>query len=217
MPVNPRIPSSTKPAARRSLAPRPRAPEHDNRAELTRQAILDAALEVFTEQTYGGARIENIAERAGVAMGTIYKYFPGKQALANEVFRHWKLRTREYAFPHKSTMSAREKFHAWFDQFVRFATDHPLATQFLQTHHHAAYLDAESLAVGDPMDKLAIKMVRDGQQEGAIKAGDAELLVAMVLGLCLGLTRELAARNKKLDAKTRVLAEQAGWDALRTG
>ena len=45
------------------------------------RAILEATLAVFGEVGYHKARIEDIAERAGVAKGTIYLYFPSKKDL----------------------------------------------------------------------------------------------------------------------------------------
>ncbi len=215
MAVNPTRKPRAKPAPARPRRGRPAAGEPDNRAELTKQAILDAALEVFTEQTYGGARIEQIAERAGVAMGTIYKYFPSKRALVNEVFRSSKRKTLEYSFPHTAGMKARERIHGWVVQFCRFANDYPLAHEFLLTHHHAPYLDKESLALGDPMDRLAARMIRDGQADGSFRKGDPELLVAMVLGMFLGLTRELRARGEQIDDKVLALCEECEWNLLR--
>ena len=192
------------------------AGELRGRAEGTRQAVLDAALGVFCEQTYGGARIEQIAERAGVAVGSIYKYFPGKQALVNEVFRHWKRKTREYSFPHKAGTPAKELFDAWADQVMRFAHDHPLAHEFLQTHHHAGYLDDESRAVGDPMDQLSMRLITEGQKQGAIRAGDPALLEAMVVGVFWGHTRELRSRGKPIDdPATLEFARLCAWDLLR--
>ncbi len=47
-----------------------------------RSAILDAARTVFLEQGYAGERMAAIAERAGVASGTVYLYFSSKEALA---------------------------------------------------------------------------------------------------------------------------------------
>ena len=46
----------------------------------TRQAILDAAEEVFGELSYDRASIAEITRRAGVAQGTFYVYFPDKKA-----------------------------------------------------------------------------------------------------------------------------------------
>jgi len=51
------------------------------------QQILDAALAVFDEQGLDGARLDDIARRAGIAKGTIYLYFPNKEELFREVVR----------------------------------------------------------------------------------------------------------------------------------
>jgi AcrR family transcriptional regulator len=47
--------------------------------------ILEAALEVFGERGLAQARLEDIAKRAGLSKGTIYLYFPNKEALFREV------------------------------------------------------------------------------------------------------------------------------------
>ena len=49
--------------------------------------ILQAALEVFDEQGLAGARLEDIAKRAGVSKGTIYLYFANKEELFREMIR----------------------------------------------------------------------------------------------------------------------------------
>ena len=49
--------------------------------EVKRQAILDAALEVFSEKGYAATRLDDVAARAGVAKGTIYLYVSSKQEL----------------------------------------------------------------------------------------------------------------------------------------
>jgi AcrR family transcriptional regulator len=51
------------------------------------QQIVDAALEVFGERGLAGARLDDIAQRAGVAKGTIYLYFANKEELFQEVVR----------------------------------------------------------------------------------------------------------------------------------
>jgi AcrR family transcriptional regulator len=51
------------------------------------QQILDAAIEVFGDHGLAEARLEDIAKRAGVSKGTIYLYFPNKEALFKEMIR----------------------------------------------------------------------------------------------------------------------------------
>jgi AcrR family transcriptional regulator len=50
-------------------------------AEERRKGILAAALEAFAEQGFAAARLDDVAEKAGVAKGTLYLYFKDKEAL----------------------------------------------------------------------------------------------------------------------------------------
>jgi AcrR family transcriptional regulator len=58
--------------------PRPSRVREEARA-LYRAAILDNAEEVFAEKGVSAARVQDIAERAGLAVGTIYNYFEQKE------------------------------------------------------------------------------------------------------------------------------------------
>src|SRR5712691_7568700 len=52
-----------------------------------REAILAAALEEFSVRGFEATRLDDVAKRANVAKGTIYLYFPGKEALFQELIR----------------------------------------------------------------------------------------------------------------------------------
>lgn len=51
------------------------------RKDLRPQEIIDAAVEVFAEFGFAGAKMEEIARRASAAKGTLYRYFDTKEAL----------------------------------------------------------------------------------------------------------------------------------------
>src|SRR4051794_14338296 len=71
------------PPADRRLEPR-RKPRQV-RAELTRGRILDAAAHVFAEYGYAAGTTNRIAERARVSIGSLYQYFPNKDAILAEL------------------------------------------------------------------------------------------------------------------------------------
>lgn len=50
-------------------------------AEITRQTVMEAALKVFSRMGYATARLEDIAEEAGVTRGAIYHHFSNKRDL----------------------------------------------------------------------------------------------------------------------------------------
>ncbi|MFE3598130.1 TetR/AcrR family transcriptional regulator [Streptomyces sp. NPDC059096] len=75
------------PSADRRLQPR-RKPRQV-RAELTRERILAAAAHVFAEYGYAAGTTNRIAEHARVSIGSLYQYFPNKDALLAELMvRH---------------------------------------------------------------------------------------------------------------------------------
>jgi len=51
------------------------------------EQILAAAFEVFAAHGFEAARIDEVAERAGVAKGTVYLYFPNKEQMFRAVVR----------------------------------------------------------------------------------------------------------------------------------
>ncbi len=65
---------------RRRARTRPR-PAGDDAGITTRETILAAALEVFAEQGFDGARTRDIADRAGANLGLIKYYFESKERL----------------------------------------------------------------------------------------------------------------------------------------
>ena len=54
----------------------------------TRQALLDAFIELVLTRPYDEITVQDVARRAGVARSTLYEHFPGKQALLNASLAH---------------------------------------------------------------------------------------------------------------------------------
>ena len=65
----------------RRVAERHALPAHQSRSRETRARILAAAEEEFAEKGYDGARLADIAERAGYSVGAVYFRFKDKSAL----------------------------------------------------------------------------------------------------------------------------------------
>jgi AcrR family transcriptional regulator len=59
----------------------PRKTPRQERSRRTVERILDAAARIFHEQGYAAATTNDIADEAGVSVGSLYQYFPNKDAL----------------------------------------------------------------------------------------------------------------------------------------
>jgi AcrR family transcriptional regulator len=69
----------------RPHAPRPRKRPVQARSQATVDAIVDAAARVLVEDGYGHFTTNRVAARAGVSVGSLYQYFPNKEALLAEL------------------------------------------------------------------------------------------------------------------------------------
>ena len=71
------------------LPTRPRKAARQERSQATVDAILEAAARLFAEGGLDEVNTNHIAERAGVSIGSLYQYFPSKQAILGELIdRH---------------------------------------------------------------------------------------------------------------------------------
>lgn len=94
----------------------------DEKTARIRESIMTAALEVFSEETFAGARVQDVAARANVALGTMYNHFENKEDLANEVFRRCKTQSTAYCVDPNAGGTPRETFGRWWETLVNFYT-----------------------------------------------------------------------------------------------
>src|ERR671915_2654435 len=80
------ITGSGGPKGRRAPAPH----ERQRDPERTKERILEAAVEEFSAKGFSGARVSEIAARAGVNQQLIAYYFDGKEGLYREMGRRWR-------------------------------------------------------------------------------------------------------------------------------
>ncbi len=187
----------------------------DGQAEKKEQ-ILEAALEAFADRGFHGTTVPAIAERAGVAAGTLYRYFESKEAIVNALYQHWK---RTFAgalmvdFP--AGAPPREQFRSLWERLCRFAEAHPLALQFLELHHHAPYLDETSRRIDDTVLGPARAFLAAAQRQMAVKPLPPDLLIALVHGAFVGVLRAARDGLIQLGKDTTDAAESCLWEAIR--
>jgi AcrR family transcriptional regulator len=179
-------------------------------------AILRAALDLFVERGFHGTSVPSVADKAGVATGTIYHYFASKEALVNTLFRTLKQRIVDEVmkdFP--LAAPPREQFRTAWTKMAGFAVKYPREFAFLELHHHSSYLDAESKALENQIIEFAIGVVTAGQGAQVLKPLPPALLLEFVNGAFIGVFRGGMAGLIPLTLETFSAAESCGWEAIR--
>jgi AcrR family transcriptional regulator len=77
---------------------RPRKKPRQERAKATTEAILAAAAQVLVEEGYEASSTNRIAARAGVSIGSLYQYFPTKEAIVYTLMKRHMEKMQELLF-----------------------------------------------------------------------------------------------------------------------
>lgn len=151
------------------------------------QQILRAALEIFGEHGLAGARLEDIAKRAGVSKGTIYLYFPNKEALFREMVRSTIVEAIVAGEGIPNLGSGRDQLLAFMDHywdFVRTPAFSVIYRVVVSELHHfpdlVEFYSAEVIARGQ---KLIEGIIARGIAMGEFRALDPTVAGRMLISL----------------------------------
>ena len=168
--------------------------------EATRQRLLRAALELYTTVGFRATTTPAIAARAGVAEGTIYRHFSGKEHLLNEVFRgaqHWGT-TIVKEVPNEEGVPARLR---------RIARE-------LIRRRDEQHLDEQSRESEREFRDALHTVVAAGRNNGQVRQGPPELWTDIWLALVAFIAERVGAHDWAPDGPPVNLALDAAWDAI---
>ena len=146
------------------------------------QQILDAAFTVFGEHGLKDARLDDIAQAAGVAKGTIYLYFPNKEELFKEMVRSTMVERleraeSEIAADTSPTITERLRTYvaSWWTFLIsdRFQTVYPLLVGELKRFPELAQFYAEEVVMRSRV--LVASIIRQGIERGEFRPHDPEV------------------------------------------
>jgi len=184
-------------------------------APLTHQRLARAALDLFTTQGYHATTTPELAKRAGVAEGTIYRHFASKQALLNDLYRgaaRWAAKLAQEAEGAGST--ARARLTELGRALAAGAAREPGVVRLFLLQRHGPLLEEESRRAAREFRATLERLVAEGKAGRSVKAGAAELWATIWLGVVgLALDR-IAAREWPLDHPGVTQTLEAAWDAI---
>ena len=185
-------------------------------AEATRQRLLRAALELYTTEGYRAATTERIASRAGVAEGTIYRHFRGKEELFNEAYRgalRWGHGLVEELAADRA-LGARELLDRLGRRLAEGAERDPPAFRMLLGVGVERHLDEPSRAARAAFRGALQQVMARGKSDGLVRAGPVELWAEVWLAVVGFVGERVSAREWAPEHPQVALALRAAWDSI---
>jgi AcrR family transcriptional regulator len=178
---------------------------------LFRDQLLQSAEELFAEQGLQAAKIEHIAQRAGVAVGTVYNYFADRDALLRAVMeRRCQQLSEDLSAVEEQTRG--RPFHARLDAFLQGLLDHlDRQRRFysILAQAECTPLKPHLLHPGEgpfaEVYRQAEKLLADGVADGSLRKESPGFLGIMLVGMARGI-----AFRALLDPKAPSISAKRG-------
>jgi len=175
------------------------------RSEATRQKILDAAMDLFSEVGYAAAGLGEIIERAGMTKGALYHHFDSKEALATAIIEQGDNLTRD-AFGHvcqSSSPALENLIHGVFVVTDLLVSDKAARTAEQLARGLAEFNNAASHVWPNRLDAMTTQ-ARRAITEGDLRDGlDPQVVSESILNAMLG-AQLLSSTAQDADHITRL-------------
>lgn len=157
-----------------------------------------------------------IAQGAGVAIGTLYHYFPSKEALANGLFQALARQLADHlwgeALPEGSLES---RFWVFWRRLMGFGQAHRLAFQYLDLAYHGDYLNAESRTAIHAVRSPTREFFDEGVHAGLLKPLPPALGFSLLFGTVHHIVQALEQGRLEWSENLVVQSGTCCWDAIR--
>jgi len=195
--------------------PPPGAPSRRD-GEATRARLVRSALDLFTTVGFRATTTTAIAEAAGVAEGTIYRHFSGKEELLNETYRQaqrWGGKILKEAEAEKGLTVQDRLMRVGRTLVEGAAKDRGTARMFLGAREER-HLDEKSRETAKEFRDGLQHIVAMGKSDGIVRPGPADLWAAVWLALIGFAMSRVGSGDWVADHPQVQLTLEAAWDAI---
>jgi AcrR family transcriptional regulator len=174
----------------------PRPEDRGMRADARRnyEKLLTAAAETFAERGADDVSLEEIAKRAGVGIGTLYRHFPNRQALLEAVYRDQVEALRARADELVATKPPAEALATWLRDLVDFGRTKRMLTSAMLT---TVKRDSEVMTSSSQIMRGAAADILSGAQQAGVVRADANPADLMRLVHAISMTTEWAGDDNE--------------------
>jgi len=160
-----------------------RTEKMQRRLAATRERIVAATARLIAQHGYAAAGMPAIAGEAGISTGLIYRHFPSKAELFDEVFRRVSQREIDACAAAAATAgTARERLARVVETFSRRALKGRRLAWALLAEPVGPLIEADRMRFREPYRAMMAGIIRDGTAAGEIEPQDADVVAAGLVG-----------------------------------
>jgi len=180
----------------------------------TRDRLVRAALELFTTQGYHASTTPEIAAKAGVAEGTIYRHFASKEQLLNEIYRAGVRVFVNIVREQPAALPCAERLQRMAAGWRDIAVRNPALVRLVFVSRIRTLLDARSRDAAKELRGEVEQLIASGKAAGHVRPGAVDVWADIWLGV-IGLMLERVANKEWAPEQAGPrLAVESAWAAI---
>ncbi len=154
-----------------------------------------------------------IAKEAGTGMGTIYKYYPNKEILINNIYIKIKKEEKSVFNDFNSQESIKLQFENYFSSIIEFFIQNPTYFQFMEQLHASPIITEESKNEGNNSIIPISELLVIAKKQQIIKNIEIDELLMFIGGAVLSYLRWYfnQSKTKQIPLNNQI---KLVWDAI---
>lgn len=181
-----------------------------------KEAILKSVLKLVKQDGFYHLNMKNIAEEAGVAAGTIYLYFKGKEDVINALYKMIVTDFNKAVLQgYEENSSVKENFYNMLSNAIQFYLSERDYFSFVEQYTYAPFLFKENQDENFMLLLPIYKMMKTGKKQKLIKNLPDAVLLALIHGPMNTILKLHLAHKTDLNKKgTKQKFYDACWEAV---
>jgi AcrR family transcriptional regulator len=181
-----------------------------------KEAILNAAMHLITENGFHGTPMSMVAKKANVAAGTIYHHFENKEDLINQLYASLKLKFGEALMKDSaSDGSVKGQFFQLWMNMYEFFIGNPEEFRFLEQYANSPFIEKETREANQQTYQPAIEFLSQGMEKGVLRPMDPILMANLLYGAVVAVAKIHLSGQLEINKKKLQQAIQSCWDGVR--
>jgi len=171
-----------------------------------KKAIIKAALKLFTERGFDGTPTAKISQEAGVATGTLFRYYPTKEDLINSTYVVAKdnlAKAMTTGFKEEKTLEG--KLRCIWGNTIRWGLESPEELLFLEQFMSSPYIT--KITEEEAMKRFAFlsELLEEGVREGKLRDIHRDLIFEIMFSANRAVIKKIATHG--LQEQTEMLID----------
>ena len=173
-------------------------------------------MELIAENGLHATPMSQISKRSQVSAGSIYHYFPSKEAIINQLYINLKKERGDAAFRGYDIQAPyKDRFLLMWRNSLNHLISKPMQLSFLEQCAISPLISKEATEAGNRYLAPVFGFVAEGLESGHLKKMDIQLILSFIFGTIVGTAKLQLSGVLEITDEHREAAAQACWDGLK--